>query len=115
MPTLSALSNRDIVITYSTTPSGDFPASNDDYTSATDATITITAGRTTPVTPIRIGISADADVESDETFTLTYNADYVVIPDNTAIGTINNDDGGQVLAVSSATVDEDGWYCRSNN
>ena len=106
MPTLSLASSQDIVITYSTTSSEDFPVDANDYTPVTNATITIPAGRTTPVTPIQIITSADSVVELDEKFTLTYRADHALVIDNTAIGTINNDDG-QVLSVSSATVDED--------
>ena len=105
-PTLSTVSGRDIVVTYSTAPSGDFPIETGDYSGATNATITIPAGRTTPETPISIEVIADEDPEPDETFTLTYSADYADVPEQpTAIGTINNDDG-QVLTITSAEVDE---------
>ena len=93
-PTLSTASGRDIVVTYSTTPSGDFPIETGDYSGATNAKIMIPAGRTTPETPISIEVIADEDPEPDETFILTYSAEYVTIPEQpTAIGTINNDDG----------------------
>ena len=45
--------------------------------------------------------------EPDETFILTYRADFVTVPtEPTALGTIINDDG-QVLAISSTEVNED--------
>ena len=44
-PTLSTASGRDVVVTYSTAPGGDFPVETGDYTGVTDATITIPAGR----------------------------------------------------------------------
>ena len=106
-PTLSTVSGRDVKITYSTSPSGDFPVETGDYTAATSATLIIPAGRTTPENPISIMSNADEDLEPDETFTLTYSADYATVPvEPTAIGTIKNDDG-QVLAVSSIEVNED--------
>ena len=97
-PTLSNESDLDIVITYSTAPSGDFPVESDDYTPAINAEIVIPAGRDTPLSPIRISTLADSEIEQDETFTLTYSATAgpniveVLIPDGTTIGTINNDD-----------------------
>ena len=105
-PTLSTASGRDVIVTYSTAPSGDFPIETGDYSGIIDATITIPAGRTTPVNPISITTTADEDPEPDETFTLTYRADYADVPEQpTAIGTINNDDG-QVLTITSAEVNE---------
>ena len=45
-----------------------FPIDIDDYAGVTDATITIPAGRTTPVNPISIEVIADEVPEPDETF-----------------------------------------------
>ena len=61
-PTLSTVSGRDIVVTYSTASSGNFPVETDDYSSVTDAKITIPAGQTTPVNPISITTTADEDL-----------------------------------------------------
>ena len=58
-PTLSTASGRDVVVTYSTAPSGSHPVDDNDYTAipVADAvsippveatTITIPAGETTP-------------------------------------------------------------------
>ena len=56
--------------------------------------------------PISITTTADEDPEPDESFILTYSADYATVPVKpTAIGTINNDDG-QVLTITSAEVNE---------
>ena len=113
LPTLAAISGRDITITYSTSPSGAFPVSSDDYESKTDEPIMILAGNTTPVKAdgttdyIEITTTADEDGEPNETFTLTFRADHADTTDGTtAEGTILNDDEGQVLAVSSAEVNE---------
>ena len=56
-------------------------------------------------TPIRIETIKDDSPEPNETFTLTYSAENVTIMDNTATGTIINDDG-QVLAITDVTQSE---------
>ena len=106
MPTIDVPAVRVIEITYSTTAGGDFPVAADDYESVTNGTATIQIGQTTPQNPIRIITTADDMGEPDETFILTYSATNASVADDTAIGTISNDDG-TVLAVSSKTVNED--------
>ena len=107
IPTLSTVSGQNVVVTYSTAPSGDFPVENDDYATKSNAKITIPAGQTTPNVPIRITTTGDLTPEPDETFSLSYSADFARLPaEPMAFGTINNDDG-QVLAITSTTVNED--------
>ena len=106
IPTLNVKSGRDIVITYSTTAGGDFPAEENDYTPVANEQIMIPAGRTSPVSTIRIVTSGDTNSEPDETFILNYSADYATVSDETTIGIINNDDE-QVLAISTTSVSED--------
>ena len=106
MPTIDVPAVRVIEITYSTTAGGDFPVTEDDYESVTNGTTTIQIGHTTSQSPIRIRTTADDIGEPDETFILTYSATNASVADDTAIGTISNDDG-TVLAVSSKTVNED--------
>ena len=55
---------------------GNYPVETGDYISVTDATITIPAGRTTPLNPISITTIADNVPEPDESFILTYSADF---------------------------------------
>ena len=98
MPTLSVAAVQDVVITYytSSTGTGLTSASADDYTAVTEASntsVTIPAGQTTPSTPLSITTSADDDAEFDETFTLHYTATNVKnTAERTATGTISNDD-----------------------
>ena len=104
MPTIDVPAVKEIEITYSTTAGGDFPVSGDDYDSVNSVT-TIPVGRTTPQNPIRIRTTADITPEPDETFILTYSAVNANVVNNTALGTISNDDG-TVLAVSTKTINE---------
>ena len=97
MPTLSAPATQPVMIMYSTTPSGIFPVEAGDYISETDQPIMIPTGQTMPgtpssPTPIRIETIKDDSPEPNETFTLTFSAENVTIMDNTATGTIINDD-----------------------
>ena len=106
-PTLSQESGRDILITYSTSPTGVFSIEANDYEAETDEKIMILAGQLTPDNPIMITTIADRDEEPNETFELEFSADFAdTRDDSTAIGTIENDDG-KVLAITSATVGED--------
>ena len=105
-PVLDVAAGRDITIMYTTTPTGDFPVDTNDYSAETDETTKILAGETAPQNPIRILTTADNFPEPDETFVLTYSADHATIADDTAIGTIKNNDG-RVLAVNSVTINED--------
>ena len=113
IPTLSEVSGRDVVITYSTAPSGTHPVDASDYTAVPVAdaitdpsnpvpatTITIPAGQTTSFntadnTGQKMSITTTADdvPEYNETFTLTYSADFAMTASTTATGTVNNDDG----------------------
>ena len=111
-PILDSAAGRDIIITYSTAPTGDFPVKADDYSSVSDATVTISAGETTSQNPITIATTGDLTPEPDETFVLTYSADHATIADDTAIGTIKNDDE-RVLAINSITINEDAGTTRS--
>ena len=97
-PRLTKASAEDVMITYSFAPSGTNPVDASDYT-ATDGTIEITAGDLTPldgsgnIETISVTTIADDTPEYDETFTLTYSAVNATVADNTAEGTITNDDG----------------------
>ena len=110
-PTLSVESGRDVVVTYSTAPGGDFPVERDDYSAVpaplqAKPTIMIPAGERTPNNPIRISTTADLTPEPDETFDLSFSANYAGVDGGTkATGKILNDDG-QVLTITSTTVDE---------
>ena len=115
-PTLSAVSGRDVVITYSTEASGNFPVSTDDYTAVLEAdpaksidaeTITIPAGRTTPTDTLSIATMQDTNPEPDETFTLNYSATNVSTETatGTATGTIENNDD-RTIAITSELVSE---------
>ena len=111
MPTLSAISGRDVVVTYSTAPDGDFPVEDDDYSAVPaplqpDPRVTIPAGERTPDNSISISTTADTKPEPNETFNLSFSADYAEVASNAkAEGKILNDDG-QVLTITSTTVDE---------
>ena len=111
MPTLSVESGRDVVVTYSTAPGGDFPVESDDYSAVpaplqAKPTIMFPAGERIPNNPIRISTIADLTPEADETFDLNFSADYAGVDGGTkALGKILNDDG-QVLTITSTTVDE---------
>ena len=115
-PTLSTVSGRDVVITYSTEESGNFPAHADDYdeipvadplNNIPAATITIPAGQTTPSDSLSINTTQDTDPEPDETFTLNYSATNVSTETatGTATGTIKNDDN-RIIAITSVSVIE---------
>ena len=72
-------------------------------------TITIPAGKTTPVNDddtvkkIVITTTADEYFEPDETFTLNFSADFAgVAGGTTAIGTIENDDNTPTLSIADA-------------
>ena len=118
-PTLSVVSGRDVVVTYSTAPGGDFPVEDSDYSSVPqspdpDPTITIPKGHRTPVDEngnqqtINIATTEDITSEPNETFILSYSADYASTAENAkAKGTIENDDA-QIISINSATISEAG-------
>ena len=98
IPTLANQSGRDVVVRYSTSAGEEFPADSADYTDKSDR-ITIRKGELNPIKedgtpqPIEISTAADTDPEPDETFTLTFEADFAdTSADNKAIGTILSDD-----------------------
>ena len=111
-PTLSVVSGRDVIVSYYTAPSGTNPVSADDYSGVPQAsplTITIPAGKTTPVNDddtvknIVITTTADNYFEPDETFTLNFSADFAgVAGGTTATGTIVNDDSTPTLSIADA-------------
>ncbi|CCI06211.1 Hemolysin-type calcium-binding region protein (fragment) [Microcystis aeruginosa PCC 7941] len=82
---------------------------NTDYTrTGTTNTVTFAAGSSTAT--VTVDPTADTIVESNETVILTLAAGtgYTIGTPNAATGTINNDDTSVTLAVSPASVTEDG-------
>jgi len=82
---------------------------NTDYTrSGTNNTVTFAANATTAT--VIVDPTADTTVESDETvaLTLTAGTDYTIGTTTAVIGTITNDDTSVTLAVSPASVTENG-------
>ena len=94
----------DMVITF-TTADGNATA-GEDYTAATAQTVTILAGETTATA--QITLAGDADVEGDETFTVTIDSAVaagatVTVVDATATVTLTDDE-----TVNPADIDGDG-------
>ena len=95
----------DSVITYSTND-GTATAPSD-YTSVTNGTITILAGD--PSGTIPISVNGDTTPEPNETFTVDgSNVTNGTFSDASGLGTIVNDDASVSVAVSPASVLEDG-------
>jgi subtilisin-like proprotein convertase family protein len=86
---------------------GGTATSGSDYTGATGS-VTFPAGSGTAV--VNIDPTVDANVEPDETVTLTANPGpgFTVGPSNSATGTILNDDPEISISVSPSSVTEDG-------
>ena len=94
---LDTNSASDVSVDYAT--SDGTAAAGSDYVAAS-GTATIAAGATS--TTVGIAIIGDADVEQNESFTLTLSgAVNATISDGTAIGTISNDDTGQISGLAS--------------
>ncbi|MFO0668043.1 MAG: Calx-beta domain-containing protein [Polyangiaceae bacterium] len=98
--TLSALSGRTVNVSYATADdtavtTGLIVAGGTDYTAQT-GTLTFAPGQTTKT--ILIPITGDTTFEPDETFTVTLAAPVnSTLTDNTAVGTIVNDDAAPAL------------------
>lgn len=100
--TLSPDSSQTVTVDYAT--SDGTAVSPSDYT-ATSNTLTFNPGDTEQT--INVPITTDGDDESDETFTVTLsNAANAAILDETAVGTIIDDDGLPSLSISDVTVSE---------
>ena len=86
---LSAASNSDITVSYTTTD-GTAAIADNDYIAATDV-LTIPAGQTSGT--ITVAVKGDTVVENDETLTITLsNPTGATLATSTATGTIQNDD-----------------------
>ena len=83
--------------------------SGDDYTAATNATLSFAAGETERTVRIAI-VDDDVDENAIETFALTLRQGYAPLADSTGdlevTGTIQDDDGTTGLAVGDATASE---------
>jgi Domain of unknown function DUF11/HYR domain/Calx-beta domain len=86
----------------------DYTASGADSFTATTGAVTIATGQTTAT--VTVDPTADSAVEPDETviLTLTSGSGYNLGAPSAATGTITNDDTDVTLAVSPASVSEDG-------
>lgn len=86
----------------------DYSQTGADTFTATSGTVTFTAG--SPTTAVTVDPTADSIIEADETVVLTVTAGtgYNVGSPSSAIGTITNDDADVSVAVSPASVAEDG-------
>ena len=111
--TLSGPTNEDVVVTYSTSITGNDTALQADFTAQTASTITI-ATSPPPATPstfglIQIPITNDTDEEENETFTLTLTeiSGAVFVDDQSSIVvqvTIIDDEGLPTLSIDSTEI-----------
>jgi predicted outer membrane repeat protein len=100
--TLSPDSSQTVTVDYAT--SDGTAVSPGDYTTTSNS-LTFNPGDTEQ--SINVTISTDGDDESDETFTVTLsNSANATILDETAVGTIIDDDGLPALTISDVTVSE---------
>ena len=104
-----------LTVNFSIGGTATFGASPNDYTqtgaatfSPPNGTVTFSAGSATAI--VTVDPEADMTVEADETvdFTVTSGSGYVVGAPSSASGTITNDDTDVSVAVSPASVTEDG-------
>ncbi len=101
--TLSAVSGRDVTVTYGT--ANGTATAGTDYTATANATLTIPAGTTTGT--IRVPVTQDALDEDDETFKVTLSgAANATVVDGEATGTITDDDAPPGLSVADQTGSE---------
>ena len=105
--TLAGTIEEELEFTYSTGPSGDYPATSQDYTAPSDATLTIAAQETSAT--ITVAVIDDDEEEQDEKFTVTLSA--ASLPDGveieTATATVTITDHTLESSVSApATVNE---------
>ncbi|MFM6731750.1 MAG: FG-GAP-like repeat-containing protein, partial [Microcystis panniformis] len=108
--TLSNPIDTAITLNYATAD-GTATTADNDYTAINLTPLTFNAGETSKT--ITVAVNGDNKVESNETFfvnlsNLNANGRNVTITDNQGQGTINNDDTNVTLAVSPASVTEDG-------
>ncbi|MFM6407115.1 MAG: Calx-beta domain-containing protein, partial [Microcystis sp.] len=99
-----------ITLNYATAD-GTATTADNDYIAIATTPLTFNAGETSKA--ITVAVNGDNKVESNETFfvnlsNLNANGRNVTITDNQGQGTINNDDTNVTLAVSPASVTEDG-------
>jgi hypothetical protein len=104
-----------LTVNFSIGGSANFGVSPNDYTQTgattfTPPTGTVTFGAGNSTATVTINPESDTTVETDETviLTLTSGAGYNVGSPNSATGTITNDDSDVSVAVSPASVAEDG-------
>lgn len=104
-----------LTVNFSIGGTATFGASPNDYTqtgaaSYTPPTGTVTFGAGNSTATVTVDPEADSTVENDETviLTLTSGTGYNVGSPSTATGTITNDDSAVTVAVSPASVAEDG-------
>lgn len=104
-----------LTVNFSVSGTANFGASPNDYTqtgatsfNTTSGSVTFGAGSSTAT--ITVNPETDTIIETDETviLTLTSGADYNVSSPASATGTIANDDADVSVAVSPASVTEDG-------
>ncbi|MFM6478152.1 MAG: beta strand repeat-containing protein, partial [Microcystis panniformis] len=108
--TLSNPVDTAITLDYATA-NGTATTADNDYIAIATTSLTFNAGETSKA--ITVAVNGDNKVESNETFfvnlsNLNANGRNVTITDNQGQGTINNDDTNVTLAVSPASVTEDG-------
>ena len=110
--TRNGVTTNSLTVNFSVGGSASFPS---DYSESGATTFTSTSGTVTfaagsPTATVTIDPSADSTVEPDETvdLTLTAGAGYNVGSPSAASGTITNDDTDVSIAVSPASVAEDG-------
>jgi hypothetical protein len=104
--TRSGLTTNPLTVNYTI---GGTATLNTDYTrTGTNNTVTFAAGSSTAT--VTVDPTADTTVESDETvaLTLTSGTGYTIGTTTPVTGTITNDDTNVTLAVSPASVTEDG-------
>ena len=113
--TRAGVTTNSLTVNFSVGGTADFGVSPNDYTQtgATSftpptGTVTFTAGNSTAT--VTVNPEADSFVETDETvvLTVTSGAGYNVSSPSSATGTIINDDADVSVAVSPASVAEDG-------
>jgi hypothetical protein len=108
--TLSNAVDTAVTVNYATAD-GTATTTDNDYTAIAATPLIFNAGETSKT--ITVAVNGDNQFESDETFlvnlsNLQTNGRNVTITDNQGQGTIANDDTSVTLAVSPASVTEDG-------
>lgn len=100
--TLSAASGQTVTVAFAT--SNGTATAGSDYT-ATNGTLSFAAGETSKTIPV--AVLGDTVNEPNETFTLTLSAaTNATIADNSAVGTISNDDAVPSLTIADTSIAE---------